>query len=102
MAIQEHVKVPIGLVENAVGGSPTEAWLPLDLLESQRRYRELLGSSWYGAKQMSPWARGRAKQNLGGHLEANHPFRPGFLFESGVRDFAGFPFESAFTSSSIN
>jgi sialate O-acetylesterase len=31
--------------------------------------------------------------NLGGHPEASHPFKPGFLFESGVRAWTGFPFE---------
>lgn len=91
--IHEHFKVPIGLVENAVGGSSTEAWLPLDLLEADPAYRDLLGSSWYNAEKLSPWCRQRAKENLGSHLEASHPFQPGFLFESGVRDFARFPFQ---------
>jgi sialate O-acetylesterase len=45
---------------------------------------------------LSPWVRGRAKRNLGSHLEASHPFKPGFLFESGARDLAGFPFDGVF------
>ncbi|WP_035605410.1 sialate O-acetylesterase [Haloferula sp. BvORR071] len=93
LLLQRRDSVPIGLIENAVGGSPTEAWLPRDLLQSQREYRGLLGKDWLQSEMMSPWARARAKQNLGSHLDAEHPFRPGFLFESGVRDFSGFPFD---------
>lgn len=91
-AIHEKTGVPVGLVENAVGGSPTEAWLPLETVQADPDYHELLDSSWLDAEKLSPWARGRAKQNLGAHPEMSHPFQPGFLHESGVRDFAEFPF----------
>jgi sialate O-acetylesterase len=92
--IHEREGVPVGLVENAVGGSGTEAWLPRNLLSSQRTFTTLLGKDWLASPQISPWARGRARQNLGKHPEANHPFKPGFLFESGVRPWCGFPFDS--------
>lgn len=91
--LHEQCRVPVGMVENAVGGSSTEAWLPLDVLEGDPAYHELLGSSWYSAETLSPWCRERAKENLGAHTDENHPFKPGFLFESGVRDFARFPFD---------
>ncbi|MEK7951450.1 sialate O-acetylesterase [Luteolibacter soli] len=86
--------IPIGLVENAIGGSGTEAWLPRNLLSAQRAYAELLDKGWLSSPRISPWARARAKQNLGKHPEANHPFKPGFLFESGIRPWCGFPFDS--------
>jgi sialate O-acetylesterase len=90
-----HLKdgVPVGLVENAVGGSGTEAWLPRGVLASRQDYAELLDKRWLESTRVSAWARGRARQNLGAHPEASHPFEPGFLFESGVRAWAGFPFE---------
>ena len=91
--IHEDSGVPVGLVENAVGGSGTEAWLPMPVLKSRAAYREILAPAWYDSKKIGSWARGRARRNLGAHTEANHPFRPGFLFESGVRDFADFPFD---------
>jgi sialate O-acetylesterase len=92
--VHEKQGVPVGLVENAVGGSGTEAWLPRNVLSGRKAYAPLLGEGWLSAKQTSPWARGRAKQNLGTHLTANHPFKPGFLFESGVRPWCGFPFDA--------
>lgn len=92
--VHERDGVPVGIVENAVGGSGTEAWLPRATLESWRGYRPLLDDHWLESDRVSAWARGRAKQNLGSHTTANHPFRPGFLFESGVSWWAGFPFEA--------
>lgn len=89
--IQAAKDVPIGLIENAVGGSGTEAWLSRETLESRPDYRPLLSETWLDSDRIGAWARGRAKQNLGGHHDANHPFRPGFLFESGVRPLSGFP-----------
>ena len=92
-AIHLRVGVPVGLVENAVGGSGTEAWLPRPVLASRKDYKELLDERWLSSRRVSAWAKGRAKVNLGGHPEASHPFKPGFLFESGVRGWTGFPFE---------
>ncbi len=93
-AVHSKDGVPVGLVENAVGGSGTEAWLPRAVLGSRRDYAPLLDGRWLDSPRVSAWARGRAKRNLGGHTGANHPFKPGFLFESGVRDWADFPFEA--------
>jgi sialate O-acetylesterase len=91
--IHERSGVPVGLIENAVGGSGTEAWLPRPVLAARRDYAELLDERWLESPRVSAWARGRAKRNLGGHPAASHPFQPGFLFESGVREWIGFPFE---------
>lgn len=91
--LHEQSQVPIGVVENAVGGSCTEAWLPWEALAARKAYVDLTGEHWFDSARFSPWARGRVKQNLGPQLQANHPFKPGFLFESGVRPWAGFPFD---------
>lgn len=84
--------LPIGLVENAVGGSGAEAWLPRETLESRPEYRSLRGETWLESDHIGAWTVGRARHNLGGHREAMHPYRPSFLFESGVRGWIGFPF----------
>ncbi|MGC4017453.1 MAG: sialate O-acetylesterase [Luteolibacter sp.] len=92
--IQLKSAVPVGIVENAVGGSGTEAWLPRDILAAKAEYRALLGDDWAKDPHISGWSKGRVKLNLGGAHTVNHPFRPGMLFESGVRDWSGFPFEA--------
>jgi len=40
--LQETTGVPIGLIDNAWGGSAAEAWIRRDLLESDMRYRALM------------------------------------------------------------
>lgn len=89
---QQHPGIPIGLVENAVGGSGAEAWLPRETLESRKDYRELLGNAWLESDHIGAWTVGRARRNLGKQRDAMHPFRPSFLFESGVRWWTGFSF----------
>lgn len=92
VGIAERKGIPIGIVENAVGGSGTEAWLPLATLRSRTEYGPLLGNRWFECDKIGAWARGRASLNLAGNTNAPHPFKPGFLFESGVRWWSGFPF----------
>lgn len=92
--VHETTGIPVGVVENAVGGSGAEAWLPQEVLAKRPDYQPLLADQWLDAETISPWARNRARLNLGNHPTANHPFRPGFLFESGVRPWAGFPFDA--------
>ena len=91
-AIHQRKGIPIGVVENAVGGSGAEAWLPREVLAARTDYQPLSGNAWLDCDKIGAWARGRAKQNLGTRPDAMHPFRPGFLFESGVRPWCGFPF----------
>ena len=43
--IHAALGVPVGLIDNAWGGSAAEAWVPRDVLESDGNYTELL-SSW--------------------------------------------------------
>lgn len=90
-AIHLKRKIPVGIIENAVGGSGAEAWLPREALEARSEYRPLLDAGWLESDKVGGWARGRAKRNLGPNTTAMHPFRPGFLFESGMRWWSGFP-----------
>ena len=44
--IQRKTGVPVGLIDNSVGGSGAEAWLPYEMLEAGDEYSELLGDGW--------------------------------------------------------
>lgn len=91
--LHDTTGVPVGMVENAVGGSGTEAWIPRAMIEKQPAYASLRGDDWAASDRFSAWARGRVAKNLGDRHNAQHPFRPGFLFESGVHWWNGFPFD---------
>lgn len=88
--IHQSKGIPVGLIDNSVGGSGAEAWLPREVLDARKEYADLLGETWIDSERIGNWARGRAKLNLGGK-PGNHPFRPGFLFDSGVRWWTEFP-----------
>ena len=86
-AVQAETGVPIGLIHNAVGGSPMEAWIP----------NPAPTPNWLDDADLPQWVAGRARLNLA-HWTAkpalptpHHPFEPGFLFESGIRPFTDSP-----------
>lgn len=94
--LQKELKIPIGIICNAVGGVGTEAWISPETLEKRPLYASFLGKEWLKSPLMSPWAVGRANQNLSqvlksGETDLRHPFKPGFLFDEGIRWMAPFP-----------
>ncbi len=86
--IQARKGIPIGIICNAVGGTGTEAWLPARTLQKDA-YRAIAGDRWLSSERISPWARGRAKLNIGKHDTTLHPFKPSWCYEnlmSSLRD----------------
>lgn len=83
---------PIGIVENAVGGSGTEAWLSPESLRSRPEYADLITPAWLDHAKVAPWARQRARQQIGVLRDVLHPFQPGFLYDSGIGWWRDFPF----------
>ena len=87
--IRASKDIPIGIVCNAVGGTGTEAWLPPSLLEAPE-FSDISGSDWMNSKKISPWARGRAKENLGSDSGA-HPFMPSWCYQSYIARWEAIP-----------
>ncbi len=73
----------VGLISNAVGGSPTEAWIDRTTLENDIPNILL---DWRNGDYVQQWARDRAALNS--KKSANplqrHPYEPAYLFESGI------------------
>ena len=44
LQLRQALGVPVGLIDNAWGGSAAEAWVRREVLESDRRYRGLIGN----------------------------------------------------------
>lgn len=88
--LQDSLKVPVGLICNAVGGSPTEAWIDRSALEYQ--FPAIL-SNWTRNDFIQDWVRGRAALNVKKSTDKNqrHPYEPCYLFESGIRPLEQFP-----------
>lgn len=90
--IMQSQNIPIGLVQNAVGGTPIESWLPQDSIKQNPKLRPLLEKDWYFNEMVHSFCRDRAALNLkklSPELQlirplATHPYHPGFMFESGI------------------
>lgn len=90
--LQDSLQIPIGLICNAVGGSPTEAWIDRYTLEHHPRLVDML-YNWTKSDYIDPWVKERAGQNLEKSENAlqRHPYHPAYLYESGTDDLTNFP-----------
>ena len=88
--LREHLGVPVGLVCNAIGGSPTEAWIDRETLAAQ--YPEIL-DDWFTNKLLNQWCIEMGKINIGypDSGATKHPFAPAYLFESAIASMEQYP-----------
>ena len=93
--LHENLQVPIGLICTAVGGTPTEAWIPCSALQADPQLKGLVAGNWLDNEQLGEFCRTRGEQNLlaamqsgetipGDELGPNHPFKPGFMWGASV------------------
>lgn len=88
--LRKELGVPVGVIHTSLGGSEMMAWLPPAMLR-KKEYKACATSRWLESPYMSTWVRGRARQNIGSDLDAPHPYKPGYLFETGIAPWASFP-----------
>lgn len=88
--LQDRLQVPVGLICNAIGGSPTEAWIDRATLEYQ--FPGIL-RNWTQNDFIQDWVRGRAALNVkkSANKQQRHPYKPCYLYEAGIRSFDQFP-----------
>ena len=88
--LQDSLQVPVGLICNAIGGSPTEAWIDRSTLEY--RFPAIL-RNWMQNDFIQDWVRGRAALNVKKSFNKlqRHPYEPCYLYESGIRPLEQFP-----------
>lgn len=90
--LQEHLHVPVGLIEVAVGGSTTESWVDRYSMEHHPVLVNEL-NNWRKSDFFQPWVRARADTNLKNatNPKQRHPYDPSYNFEAGIQPFIGFP-----------
>ena len=90
-----ELEVPVGLICPAVGGSPTEAWIPREALEADPALKGLVAGNWLNNERLGEFCRTRGEQNLlraiqagdtipGDEFGPNHSFKPGFMWSAGI------------------
>jgi len=94
--LQQELNVPVGLICPAVGGTPTEAWIPREALEADTELQGLVAGNWLDNERLGDFCRTRGQQNLltamqagerilGDDLGPNHSFKPGFMWSAGIK-----------------
>jgi sialate O-acetylesterase len=90
--------VPVGLIDLAIGGAPIETFISKATLQSHSGFAEKTKANWLNNPALPVWIRERAQQNISGkdavekdELGANHPFKPGFAFTSGIEPILDLP-----------
>lgn len=88
--LRDSLKVPVGLICNAIGGAPTEAWVDRNTLETQ--FPAIL-RNWLQNDFIQDWVRGRAAKNLSNDATrlGRHPYEPCYLYESGILPLQQYP-----------
>ena len=88
--LSDSLQVPVGLILNAVGGSPAESWVDRKTLEFE--FPDIL-YDWRHNDFIQGWVRGRASLNIqdAPNPQQRHPYEPCYLFEAGVEPLARFP-----------
>lgn len=89
--LRDSLNVPVGIIHNAIGGSPTEAWIDIETLE--HKSPDLM-IDWRKSDFIQPWVRDIATKNTGydGNPDQHrHPFEPSYLYATGIRPLAAYP-----------
>ncbi len=89
--VQQSMHIPIGLINNSIGGVPAETYIPLSELASDSILSPLAGTNWLHHPLYPVWTGERVMQNLvawkeeapGSPMPA-HPYQPGFLFDAAI------------------
>jgi len=83
--LQKKLKVPVGIICNAIGGSPIQSWISRERMEQTHETISLLNDTWEHPL-VDSWVSQRRSENFGGskRLKGRHPYDPTFLYDSGI------------------
>ncbi len=89
-ALSDSLNVPVGIIHNAVGGSPIESWIDRTTLEFAL---PRILYNWKQNDHIQDWVRGRAALNIkkAKNPLQRHPYEPVYLYESGIKPLQSFP-----------
>lgn len=88
--LRDSLNVPVGLICNAVGGSPTESWIEEAEL---KEYIPSMLNDWKNNELVQDWVRQRGMYNIANAQRPNqqHPYMPSYLFTTGIKPFLNVP-----------
>ena len=92
--LQKELKIPIGIVCNAVGGAPTQSYISRSAMEQDHQTIDLLNDSWLNP-MLDDWVANQMVKNI---VDKNkkgfrHPYEPTILFDAGIDPIKSYPFK---------
>ena len=95
--LQSELKVPVGLIDVGVGGTPAESWVPRAAVLADPALAGL-EKDWPASALNQSFISQRAAQNMAAAVKAGadahameHPYRPGFMHAAAIAPHAGLP-----------
>ena len=88
--LADSLRIPVGIICNAVGGTTTESWIDRRTLEWDF---PVILRDWYDSDFGQAWARGRALLNIANadsFAIQRHPYEPAYMFEAGMLPLRGY------------
>lgn len=83
--LSDSLGVTVGLICNAIGGAPAEAFIDRHSLEFNHQLVDIL-TDWTHNDMLQDWVRGRAALNMknSSAKAQRHPYEPCYLYETGI------------------
>lgn len=92
--LQNKLNIPIGIINNAIGGSPIQSWISRESMEQTHETVNLLNDTRLNP-MVDTWVRERIELNMADHakskIRARHPYQPTFLFDAGILPIRDYP-----------
>lgn len=90
--LADSLDMPVGIICNAVGGSPTESWI--DRISLEHKFPDILANP-TSNDFIQPWVRQRTRENIEKSTNKlqRHPYNPAYLYECGIAPLSSYPID---------
>ena len=91
--LQKKLNVPVGIINNAIGGSPIQSWISRESMEQTHETIDLLNDTRLNP-MVDTWVAERIELNMEDQtkfkIKARHPYQPTILFDAGILPIADY------------
>jgi len=85
--LQKQLNIPVGIICNAIGGSPIQSWISRETMEQTHTTVDLLNDTHLNPL-VDSWVAKRIVLNMEGSkntkIKTRHPYQPTLLFDAGI------------------
>lgn len=84
--LQKELDIPIGIIHNAVPGSPIESWLSKKVIDSDVAFKNFIKQRWVDKEDEKDAMITTAKKqiSLSKNKRQKHPWMPSYSYENGI------------------